>query len=109
MSDILTHFAIFENRHHIRNSLALVDPESGELIELVAEDVLLKDIDEESVAESDDLAVGSSLLPAKIKEEGGKAPVVIDEGQVQLMVRLSHEFLFVLLVGGEEKRHAAMR
>ncbi|RUS17349.1 senescence-associated protein-domain-containing protein [Endogone sp. FLAS-F59071] len=85
MCDILTHFAIFENRHHIRNTLALVDPESGELMELVAEDVLLKDIDEESVAARDDLAVGSSFLPAKIKEEGGKAPIVIDEEQVQLM------------------------
>ncbi|RUP00485.1 senescence-associated protein-domain-containing protein [Jimgerdemannia flammicorona] len=90
LSDLLTHLVTFENRHRIRNAFALVDPVSGEVMEqLVADDVVLgpqddSSWDEESVAASDDLAVGSSFLPSRMGV-GAKEPIVVDEEQIRLM------------------------
>ncbi|KAI8886473.1 hypothetical protein K501DRAFT_269828 [Backusella circina FSU 941] len=72
--DILAFFIVFENRNQMRNMLVMIDPETCEVVEVVAKDVQL-----ESVDNSGNVTEGELAATEEDEKEGEKLPVIIED------------------------------
>jgi hypothetical protein len=73
---MLTYFIKYENRHQMRNTLAMVDPSSCQVTQVVANDVHLERTDsdyEESLLDEED------FIATQDEKSGKKLPVYFDD------------------------------
>ncbi|KAF7723463.1 hypothetical protein EC973_002017 [Apophysomyces ossiformis] len=71
LQDVLTYFIQLENRHHMRNVIAKVDPVSCHVTEIVAKDVRM-DVEDQELDSADDFMATEC-------ESGRKLPVILDD------------------------------
>jgi hypothetical protein len=71
LQDILTYFIKYENRHQMKNTLAMINPVSCQVTQVVADNVQLDRSDAESILSEDD------FITSHEEERGEKLPVYV--------------------------------
>lgn len=80
LQDVLTYFIKYENRHQMKNTLAMVNPVSCQVTQVVADNVQLDRTDSESVLDEED------FISSHEDKRGQKLPVYIDKSSSQASI-----------------------
>jgi hypothetical protein len=72
LQDVLTYFIKYENRHQMKNTLAMVNPVSCQVTQVVADDVHLDRTESESILDEED------FFSSHEDEKGQKLPVYVN-------------------------------
>lgn len=72
LQDVLTYFIKYENRHQMKNTLAMIDPVSCQVTQVVADNVKLDRSDDDSILNEED------FISSYEAERGQKLPVYVD-------------------------------
>ncbi|KAI8647872.1 senescence-associated protein-domain-containing protein [Parasitella parasitica] len=73
LQDVLAYFIKYENRHQMKNTLAMIDPVSCQVSQVIADNVQLDRTESESILDEDD------FISLHEDDRGQKLPVYIDE------------------------------
>lgn len=82
LQDVLTYFIKYENRHQMRNTLAMIDPVSCQVTQVVADNVKLDRSDEDSILNEED------FISSYEAERGQKLPVYVDHESMRVKYSL---------------------
>ncbi|CAO3610850.1 unnamed protein product [Mucor fragilis] len=77
LQDVLTYFIKYENRHQMKNTLAMVNPVSCQVTQVVADNVQLDRTESESILDEED------FISSHEDEKGQKLPVYINKSSSQ--------------------------
>lgn len=77
LQDVLTYFIKYENRHQMKNTLAMVNPVSCQVTQVVADNVQLDRTESESILDEED------FISSHEDEKGQKLPVYINKSNTQ--------------------------
>ncbi|GAN09490.1 hypothetical protein MAM1_0270c09020 [Mucor ambiguus] len=77
LQDVLTYFIKYENRHQMKNTLAMVNPVSCQVTQVVADNVQLDRTESESILDEED------FISSHEDEKGQKLPVYINKPSSQ--------------------------
>ncbi|KAL9545953.1 hypothetical protein PS6_007928 [Mucor atramentarius] len=80
LQDVLTYFIKYENRHQMKNTLAMVNPVSCQVTQVVADNVQLDRTDAESVLDEED------FISSHEDKRGQKLPVYINKSSSQASI-----------------------
>lgn len=72
LQDVLTYFIKYENRHQMKNTLAMINPVSCQVTQVVADNVQLDRTESESILDEED------FISSHEDEKGQKLPVYIN-------------------------------
>lgn len=78
LQDVLTYFIKYENRHQMKNTLAMVNPASCEITQVVAGNVRLDRSDAESILNEED------FISHQEAERGQKLPVYVGNSNFEV-------------------------
>lgn len=78
LQDVLTYFIKYENRHQMKNTLAMVNPVSCQVTQVVADNVQLDRTESESILDEED------FISSHEDEKGQKLPVYINKSSSQV-------------------------
>ncbi|KAI7903730.1 senescence-associated protein-domain-containing protein [Cokeromyces recurvatus] len=80
LQDVLTFFIKYENRHQMKNTLAMVDPVSCKMTQVVANNVQL------DLTESQDILDEEDFITSHENKQGQKLPVYIQETTMNVVI-----------------------
>ncbi|KAI9480746.1 MAG: senescence-associated protein-domain-containing protein [Benjaminiella poitrasii] len=108
LQDVLTFFIKYENRHQMKNTLAMVNPVSCEVTQVVASNVQLDRSDSNSILDEED------FITSHENEQGRKLPVYIQESTIDKeidpsqvkKVKLLYQSGNAMVVGSDWIAHA---
>ncbi|KAL0075668.1 senescence-associated protein-domain-containing protein [Phycomyces blakesleeanus] len=90
LQDVLTYFIKYENRHNMRNTLAMMSPVSCQVTQVVANDIHLDANDQNAGTLEDPVAAEEAKI-------GQKLPVTVDRFDIQ--VKLLHQSSSAIVTG----------
>ncbi|KAI8073162.1 hypothetical protein BC940DRAFT_290687 [Gongronella butleri] len=99
LQDVLTYFIKYENQHQMRNTLAMMDPASCQITQVIAQNVHIDRSPTDANSEAESLNNDDDFITTRENYYGQKLPVTMDDNvfkdglelrRVRLMNKTSH-------------------